>query len=287
MLMKMFKAMSLSVVCAVCLASVSAYAVTIEPTLEYASIYLWRGITANERPALQLSLYAYDILDEEAEMGALTLGVWADWALGASHKTYMYNGYYYTDRRQFGEVDLEVEYELPTIIDDLTIALGYSAYLYTDSEDKTDHELHFVTSYDTFLQPTVGLHYTVAGGEYTKKQWFLECGVSHEFDIGDELEIRDGLTFTVGADIGIWWWNSKMKEDWEDEDEDGDLISGSGLRSGFAYAKYYAEGTWGIAALDDLSLSAKVEYYQRMRKDTLGSLFRNKWVAIVGLSKEF
>ena len=217
--MKMFKAVSLSMVCALCLSSFSAYAVTTEVSLDMVSAYVDRGATANEYPSLQGCVTFSEFLSEDFP---LSLSIWADWALKSSKKTYERNEYYYVDRHQFGEVDLNADYELPAIpgLDDFSWAVGYGAYFYPDSDADTDHEAYLLLSYDTFLQPTVGIYYLFAGGEYAKKAWYLECGISHEFDIGDWLEMRDGLTLTVGADVGIQWWNSKMKEDYYDEEDE-------------------------------------------------------------------
>ena len=273
--------------CAVCLAGMVAQSMTTEVTLDYVTAYVDRGITGNERGSLQGGI-AFSEFDEDLP---LTLGIWADWAANSSKKTFARNEWYYCDHRQFGEVDIDVDYELE--FGKLTAALGYTAYVFTDADIDTDHEVRLVLSYETFLEPTVGLFYTFAGDPATAKTWYLECGVSHEFDIGDELAWRDRLTLKVGADVGIQWWNGVSKEDYyeyeydEDEDEEYAVDFVRGLRSGFSYAKYYAEGTWTVSALDDLGIKASLNYFQRMRKDTLGDLHKCRWVAKVGMVKEF
>jgi len=288
--MNMLKAVSLSIVCALCLTSIPTYAATAELALELVSAYVDRGATANARPSLQAEVTFSEFSeDEDALISPLSLTLWADWALRSSRKTYERNEYYLVHRHQVGEVNLCVDYEISELFgwEDLTMGLGYGMYIYPSSSAKTDHEVYLITSYDTFLQPTLGLYYLFAGGEYCKKAWYLEAGVSHEFDIGDWLEKRDGLKVTVGADVGIQWWNSLSKEDYYDEDDEGEEELIRGLRSGFAYAKYYVKGDWSIAALDDLGISTSLSYFQRMRKDTLGELYKTKWVATVGIAKEF
>lgn len=148
---------------------------------------------------------AYAWAEEEAPSGSADVGllskyVWRGYALSDSSIVIQpsisagYKGFglnlwgnldtdYYDIGKDFNETDLTLSYDKS--FDMVGLSLGY---MYYGLEGEDSQELYAGLSLDTFLAPTL----TVYRDYDTFDSWYLLLGISHSFELTDELSLDLG-----------------------------------------------------------------------------------------------
>lgn len=157
-------------------------ATEVSVTVDFASAYVFRGVTANDSSVLQTGLEATGFGLPEG-CGSLTLGVWGNFDLGDN------DGAQATS--EFSEVDLYASYGLPSLIDGVDLFVGYTEYIYA-AAGAADKELNAGLGFsvaDVALGATV---YLGTGGGINGNEYF-------EFTAGYDLELSEELGASLGA----------------------------------------------------------------------------------------
>ena len=142
-------------------------------SLDVASAYVFRGATFNDGLVIQPGL----------EVGGLpvTIGVWGN--LDSDD----YDGALVEN--EFSEIDIYASYAIP--VDAIDMSVGYTEYIYPGG-GVADRELSLSAGLDVLLTPAVALYYGVDGG--IKESIYVEAGVGHAFECGEDLTIELGAT---------------------------------------------------------------------------------------------
>lgn len=220
----------------------SAYAADATLGLDLASAYVFRGATLNENFVAQPTL---EVAGSD-ELSALSGGVWANFDLDDDDERGIESG-------QFSEVDFYVSYELPLQTDPLSIAVGYSEYMYPTAGIEADRELNAEFAFDAMLNPTLGVFVGLDGG--IEEQIFCELSFEHE------AELNDDLALILGAGTGFLFASDE-----------------SGRDDGISFAKVSAGLAYGL-------MSADLTYYFETDEDV--QVIDTDLIARVGLSGSF
>ncbi len=161
-----------------------AQAAEVGVSVDFASDYVFRGVTLNNGMVLQPGLEVSGFKVGETDI-PLTLGVWGNLDL---------ERYYGNESGKFSEVDLYVSYDLPELVEGLGWSVGYVEYLYPGADADADRELNLGFSVDTLLSPSLTLNYGVGGA--VKKDLYAELAIEHGVDVGH------GITLTAGSALG-------------------------------------------------------------------------------------
>ncbi|HMP77674.1 MAG TPA: TorF family putative porin [Kiritimatiellia bacterium] len=168
--------------------------------VDFASAYVFRGVTFNDEPVAQPYL--------EAEiLPGLTVGAWGNYDIGD------YDGA--LDDGQFSEIDLYASYAIPVPCEVTSLSLGYTEYTYPQGGE-ADREVSLSAGFDIPLAPSLGVFYGFDGA--IDKQIYVEAGVGHDLDLAEGVSLGLGATlgylnpdegdsglshFTVSATIGV------------------------------------------------------------------------------------
>ncbi|WP_141733864.1 TorF family putative porin [Oligoflexus tunisiensis] len=139
--------------------------------VDLASAYIFRGTTVNKNPVLQPLL--------KVQSGGLTLGGWGNRALDAE------NG----ELEQ--EVDAFASFDLP--LDALLLSVGYTEYMYPESDFDNDQEVMLRITLPTLLNPTLAAFRGVGGG-------ILDTNY-YELGLKEEIFARYGITGSFGGTL--------------------------------------------------------------------------------------
>ena len=156
--------------------------VNVSGTADFASAYVWRGITVNDGTVFQpgASISGFSI---PAEYGAVTLGTWANYDI--EHNA---NG-----KHEFSEVDYYATYALPIKVVDLSAT--YTEYHYPHGVD-TDREVALNIGKaigETGLYPSLSVNYGLDGG--LEKDWYIQGG------LGYTKNLTEALTFSSSVKV--------------------------------------------------------------------------------------
>ncbi|HSR87796.1 MAG TPA: hypothetical protein VLL07_02485 [Pontiella sp.] len=155
----------------------ASMAMAADVTLDFASAYVFRGVTQNDEAVFQPAIETSGLGVPE-EYGSVTVGAWGNYDIGD-----------YDDNKEsseFSEVDWYVSYSLPAMVENLDIFIGYTEYTYPNG-GTADKEGNFGLGYaigDLGLGATV--YFNIGGGgldEYIYYEFAAEYG----FDITEEL----------------------------------------------------------------------------------------------------
>jgi uncharacterized protein (TIGR02001 family) len=149
--------------------------------LDLASAYVFRGMTVNKNPALQPSL--------KLQSGGLTVGAWGNRALDAE------------ENEIEQELDAFASFDIP--LDALTVSLGYTEYMYPDSDYDNDQELMVRLSLSGFLNPSLAAFRGVGGG-------ILDSSY-YELGLKQEIFTRNDMSGTLGGTLA--WLDRETGED--------------------------------------------------------------------------
>jgi len=196
-------------------------------TADFASAYVFRGITFNDEAVFQPGVESGLAIPEE--YGSVAIGAWANYDIGD------YGGALKSS--EFSEVDWYASYGLPTLVEGLDLAIGYTEYTYPNAELVSDKEVSFGGGFSVADVALGATAYLGVGGGAKGTAYF-------EFTAGYDIEVSEELTASLGA--------SAAYVDF-DGGENG-LHDGS-LSAGLSYAinDSWSAGVSGtyIAQLDD------------------------------------
>lgn len=143
-------------------------------SLDAASAYVFRGATFNDGLVLQPGA--------EASMKGVTIGAWGNYDVEDYGGT--------IEDNKLSEMDYYASYALP--IEAIGLSVGYTAYVYPDSDADTDHEVSLGASLDAPLNPSLTVYYGIDGG--IEKSLYYELGLGHEFKISDDVSADASVT---------------------------------------------------------------------------------------------
>ena len=145
--------------------------------VDFASAYVFRGVTFNDEPVAQPYL-------EAGILPGLTVGVWGNYDIGD------YDGALAGD--EFSEIDLYASYAIP--VEGVDLSLGYTEYTYPNALLEADREVSLSAGLDLPLAPSIGVYYGLDGG--IEENIYVEAGVGHD------LDLAEGVGLSLGATVG-------------------------------------------------------------------------------------
>ena len=180
--------------------------------LDIASAYIFRGMTVNKNPVLQPTL--------KLQSGGLTVGAWGSQALDAEEP----------EIEQ--EVDGFASFDIP--FEAMTLSLGYTEYMYPDSELDNDQEIMAKISLPTLLNPSLAAYHGVGGG-------ILDSNY-YELGLKQEVFAQSGVSGTLGGTLGYL-----------DRTEGEDGLSHLTLTAGAAYKILAASVNYVVETDEDVN----------------------------------
>jgi uncharacterized protein (TIGR02001 family) len=151
-----------------------------ELTLDFASAYVFRGVTFNDGFVIQPGMSV------SGDFGLpFSVGTWANFDVDD------YDGA--LEENQFSEIDLFGSVSLP-MPEGLAFDLGYCEYTYPSGGGDADREVSATLGLDIVLAPSVMVAYGVDGG--IDKTLYVEAG------IGQDIDLADGVGLSLGAAVG-------------------------------------------------------------------------------------
>lgn len=150
-------------------------------TADFASAYVFRGTTFNDEAVFQPGVEAGLAIPEE--YGSVSIGAWGNFDIGD------YGGD--IESSEFSEVDLYGSYSLPTIIDGVDLALGWTEYTYP-------------TGGNADKEASVGAGFSLADIALGATAYFgvggaISGSAYYEFTAGYDFEVSTELTASLGA----------------------------------------------------------------------------------------
>ncbi len=139
--------------------------------LDLASAYIFRGVTVNKNPVMQPTL--------KLQSGGLTVGAWGSQALDAE------------ENEVEQEVDGFASFDIP--FEAMTLSLGYTEYMYPDTELDNDQEIMAKISFSTLLNPSLAAYHGVGGG-------ILDTNY-YELGLKQEVFAQSGVSGTRGGTL--------------------------------------------------------------------------------------
>ncbi len=167
----------------------AAQAAEVDLTVDFASAYVFRGVTLNRDAVMQPGLEVTGLPIAE-RFGEFAVGTWANFDLSSGGSDYG------LAQNQFSEIDYYGDYSLPLEVVDL--GMVYTEYTYPNSEDSADRELAVYVGkdvLDTGLYVEASANYGLAGG--VTKDWYLQAGLEYGVDL-----LPNVLSASVGAGVG-------------------------------------------------------------------------------------
>lgn len=149
-------------------------------TVDFASAYIFRGVTLNEGPVVQPGWTI-------SPVSGLTLGVWGNLDIDDNDGA--------VDKGQFSEVDLSASYEFS--LEDASLTLAYAEYLYPGADAEADREVSLAVGLPVVLQPSVTVAYGLGGA--VEKNTYVELGTNHDIALTEEITLTLGVTVAYAA----------------------------------------------------------------------------------------
>lgn len=159
----------------------------VSTTFDFASAYVYRGVTFNDGFVFQPGIEATGLGVPE-EFGSVTVGSWANMDIGDYDDTLATS--------EFSEIDLYASYSLPTLVEGLDLFIGYCDYTYPYGGETSDKEANIGAGYEI---AGVGLgltYYQGVGGAINGSTYI-------EFDVGYGIEFTEELSGSVDAGIAF------------------------------------------------------------------------------------
>jgi opacity protein-like surface antigen len=209
--------------------AVAAQAAEVSTYVDFASAYVFRGVTLNNGLVIQPGAEISGLPIPE-EYGSVAFGIWGNYDLNDEDR----------DGSDFSEVDYYISYTLP--IEALDISIGYCEYDYPDSSGENDQEfsLSLGSALGTNgLYASVGIYYGIDGA--IEEEWYIQPALDYELALSDALSASAGVAIGyVIADEGVDGFN--------------DATASLGL---------------GYALTENWSVSAGVTYIAQLEDDVL------------------
>ncbi len=196
----------------------------VSTTFDFASAYVFRGVTLNDGAVFQPGIEASGFGMPE-EWGGVAFGAWGNYDIND------YDGN--VPGSTFTETDWYVSYSLPSFVDGLDLFLGYAEYTY--GGPARDEELNFGAGYEV---AGVGLGLTLyqGVGGLIGQQTYIEATAGYGMDFTEEL------SGSIDASVGFITYDDSV----------------TGLDDGFH--NYSIGASIGYALSDTWSAGASVTY---------------------------
>lgn len=208
--------------------------------LDYASAYVFRGVTLNEEAVLQPSLSLEN-------SSGVSLGVWGNFDI-KENKADDIGGA--KQEQQFSEIDIIIGYALPIDSDVISASIGMTEYTYPNAEAAADREVSVNVTLDLPVTTNLSLNYGVDGA--------INKAMYSELSFEKEVLNQGDFAMSLGASVG------HVKPD---EGDSG--ISHGTVSAGLSYSNLTASVTHVIETDEDINdLEDQVETY-----GTLGASF--------------
>lgn len=220
-------------VMAAALAAGVAGAADVSVSADFASAYIFRGVTLNKglvfQPGAEISGFPIP-----EEYGSIAIGTWANYDIddndGAANKN------------EFSEIDYYISYSLPVTIVDLGVT--YTEYTYPNSGgSESDKEFAFSVGKslgDTGLYASLTANYGIDGA--LEDEWYIQGALDYEKSLTE--------TLTLSAGVNVAYAMQKA-------DDDG--FNDAGASVGLSYAlteNWSLNGSLNyVAQLDDQVLT--------------------------------
>jgi len=159
----------------------AAHAVDLSASVDFASAYVFRGVTLNNGPVIQPGAEISGFPIDE-KYGSLAVGIWANYDLNDEDG----------DGSDFSEVDYYLSYSLP--IDALDVSVSYTEYNYSGG-GTADKEigLSFGKELGTNgFYSSVSFNYGVGGA--IEGDLYILGALDYETDLSEKLSASAGVT---------------------------------------------------------------------------------------------
>lgn len=170
----------------------------VSTTFDFASAYVYRGVTYNNGLVFQPGIEASGLGLPEA-YGGITVGAWANMDIDDYDGTI-------TATSEFSEIDLYFSYSLPTLVDGLDLFVGYCDYTYPYGGDTSDKEASIGAGYE-IAGVGLGLTYYQGVGGALNGSSYIELDASYGLEFTEELSgsIDAGVAFAdyEGGESGL------------------------------------------------------------------------------------
>mgnify|MGYP001818532280 CR=1 FL=1 len=169
----------------------------VSTTFDFASAYVYRGVTFNDGFVFQPGIEAAGLGLPE-EYGSVAVGAWANMDFGDYDDTLATS--------EFSEVDLYASYSLPTLVEGLDLFVGYCDYTYPYGGGTSDKEASVGAGYE-ISGVGLGLTYYQGIGGAINGSSYVEFDVGYGIDFTEELSgsIDAGFAFAdyEGGESGL------------------------------------------------------------------------------------
>jgi uncharacterized protein (TIGR02001 family) len=150
-------------------------------SVDFASAYVFRGVTFNDGPVIQPGLEVSGLPIPE-EWGSLAIGTWANFDLSS------YGGA--LEKNEFSEIDYYLSYSLPVSVVDLSV--GYCEYTYPNG-GSADREMSVSVGKDiNGLYPSLTYNYGLDGA--IEGSSYIAGGLDYGMDLSDALSASAGVS---------------------------------------------------------------------------------------------
>jgi len=211
--------------------AVAAQAADVSTTVDFASAYVFRGVTLNNglvmQPGAEISGFPID----EA-YGSVAIGIWGNYDINDEDR----------DGSDLSEIDYYISYTLP--IETMDVSVAYTEYTHDKQGVETDKELNLTVGSaigEDGLYASFAANYGVGG--YVNSSWYLQGALDYEIELSDALTASAGVTVAYVISDGDY-------ADWGIADGFGDATGSVGL----AYA---LNDNWSISG--DLTYIAQID----------------------------
>lgn len=242
------------------LAAGIANAADVSATADFASAYIFRGVTLNDGLVFQPGVSISGLPIPE-EYGSVTLGTWANYDIGN------YNGA--LTENEFSEIDYYISYALPVKVVDLGVT--YTEYTYPHGAD-ADREVAFSVGKalgETGLYTSLIANYGVGGA--IDGNWYIQGKLDYE------KSLSDALTFSAGINAAYLV-----------SDSGTDGFNDAGAKVGLSYAlneNWSVHGSLNYVAQLDSDVLADTPAGEPQTSGTFG--YDVPLYAVVGVSCDF
>lgn len=206
-----------------------ASAADVTATADFASAYIFRGVTLNDGLVFQPGASISGLPIPE-EYGSVVLGTWANFDMDD------YGGN--VEKNDFSEVDYYATYILPVKLVDLSTT--YTEYTYPiDGDPLTDREVAVTVGKaigETGLYPSISFNYGLDG--YIEEDWYILSGVDYTLALTEKLSLLSALKAGY-----------KVDNDGQDGFQDG--VGKVGLKYAFTENWFATSSLNYVAQLDD------------------------------------
>jgi len=160
--------------------AVSAQAADVSTTIDFASAYVFRGVTLNNgfvmQPGAEISGFPID-----EKYGSVAVGIWANYDIDAID----------SDGSDFSEIDYYVSYSLP--IEVIDVGVTYTEYTYESGNSDKEVALSLGSAIGTNgLYAGVTFNYGLGGA--VEKDLYIQGALDYEMELTESLSASAGVT---------------------------------------------------------------------------------------------